>query len=251
MMGSNPMADFKTRVREWGTNAWQAAAIAAAATALVFAASHSTPFAYLNFWTYDFTVDHVGLSAPSRDVIFVDFDDDTFHRIGKYPTPRDAIAAVVKAIAAQKPRVIGLDLLLSEPRSEAEDKAMQDALTAAGTVIIAAQDAEGALPGERALPMFCQPEDPSALSGFCKENLPGAMGYATINLPFDPDGFVRQALLFRGSQALARLFSDDAGAAVHRQNNRTRRCQARHLQRARRVLCRPRDQEHPHRFLGT
>ena len=198
MMGNIPMADFRRRVRQWGTNAWRAAAIAAAATALIFAASHSTPFAYLNFWTYDFTVNHAGLTAPSRDVIFVDFDDDTFHRIGKYPVPRDAVAAVIKAVGAQKPRVIGLDILLSEPRSEAEDKAMQDALTSAGTVIIASQDAAGVLPAERALPMFCQPEDPNAPSGFCKEDAPGAMGYATINLPFDPDGFVRQALLFSG-----------------------------------------------------
>src|SRR6185312_10087527 len=193
---SHPMADFRTRVREWGTNAWRAAAIAAVATALVFAASHTTPFAYLNFWTYDFTVDHVGLSAPSRNVVFVDFDDDTFHRIGKYPTPRDAVANVIKAVAVQKPRVIGLDILLSEPRSEVEDKAMQDALTAAGSVVIAAQDGVGELPAERALPMFCQPEEPSVPSGFCKENTPGAMGYATINLPFDSDGFVRQAMLF-------------------------------------------------------
>lgn len=201
-----PMADFRTRVREWGTNAWRAAAIAAAATALVLAASHTTPFAYLNFWTYDFTVNHVGLSAPSRDVIFVDFDDDTFHRIGKYPTPRDAVATVIKAVAAQKPRVIGLDILLSEPRNEVEDKAMQDALTAAGTVIIAAQDGMGDLPAERALPMFCQPEDPSLASGFCKEDAPGAMGYATINLPFDPDGFVRQALLFPNEKERAVSF---------------------------------------------
>ncbi|HZL28291.1 MAG TPA: adenylate/guanylate cyclase domain-containing protein [Acidobacteriaceae bacterium] len=187
-----------TSVREWGTNAWRAAAIAAVATALVFAASHSTPFVYLNSWTYDFTVDHAGLSAPSRDVVFVDFDEDTFHRIGKYPVPRDAVAAVVKAVGAQKPRVIGLDILLSEPRTAVEDAAMQDALTSAGTVILASQDAAGVLPAQRALPMFCQPEDPNAPSGFCKDGTPGAMGYATINLPFDPDGFVRQALLFSG-----------------------------------------------------
>src|SRR5665213_465309 len=197
MMGNIPMAHW-TSVREWGTNAWRAAAIAAVATALVFAASHSTPFVYLNSWTYDFTVDHAGLSAPSRDVVFVDFDEDTFHRIGKYPVPRDAVAAVVKAVGAQKPRVIGLDILLSEPRTAAEDAAMQDALTSAGTVILASQDAAGVLPAERALPMFCQPEDANAPSGFCKDGTPGAMGYATINLPFDPDGFVRQALLFSG-----------------------------------------------------
>ena len=122
MMGNIPMADFRRRVREWGTNAWRAAAIAAAATALIFAASHSTPFAYLNFWTYDFTVNQRGYRQPSRDVIFVDFDEDTFHRIGKYPMPRDAVAAVIKAVGAQKPRVIGLDILLSEPRSAAEDQ---------------------------------------------------------------------------------------------------------------------------------
>jgi adenylate cyclase len=198
MMGSNPMADFWTRVRGWGTNAWRAAVIAAAATALVFAAARSTPFVYLDSWTYDFTVIHAGLAEPSRDVVFVDFDEETFRRIGKFPTPRDAVATVVKAVGAQKPRVIGLDILLSEPRSAAEDAAMVDALTSAGVVVLASEESAGALPAERALPMFCQPEDADAASGFCKEGAPGAMGYATINVPFDPDGFVRQAFLFSG-----------------------------------------------------
>ena len=178
---------------------WQAAAIAAAATLLTFLASRSTSFSDFNHWTYDFTVLHAGLSPAPSNIVLVDFDEDTFARIQKFPIPRATVADTLTRIAAQKPRVIGMDIFLSEARSPDEDTAMQTALTSAGNVILASQNSGGSLPPVVPLKTFCQPEDPTAASGFCTEGAPGALAYAFINLPMDPDGFIRQSNLFAAS----------------------------------------------------
>jgi class 3 adenylate cyclase/CHASE2 domain-containing sensor protein len=179
--------------------ALQALAIAAVATLLVALSARSSADHDFDRWTYDFTVDAVGLSAPSREVVLVDFDEDTFQRIQQYPLPRSVVADVLSRIAAARPRVIGMDLFLSEPRTAAEDKAMQDALTASAVTIIASQAGNGTLPAVTPLPQFCQPEVPGAATSFCVEGAPGAEGYAFVNLPVDTDGFLRQANLFTGT----------------------------------------------------
>jgi adenylate cyclase len=171
-------------------------AIAAVSAAAVLFLSRFPSFQDIDNLSYDFTVDHAGLSAPSPQVLFVDFDEPTFAQIRQYPIPRTYIADAITRIAAGKPRVIGVDLYLSEPRTPAEDQHMQDALTQAGVVILASQASNGDLPVVRPLPLFCQPEDPAADSGYCKEGAPGALGYALVDMPVDKDGFVRKFNLF-------------------------------------------------------
>jgi adenylate cyclase len=186
---------------------WQAGIIAIAAAALVYAISYNLSFQDFNRWTYDFTVIHAGLTKSDNKVVLVDFDDDTFSRIKQFPIPRDIFAKAITIVGAQKPRVIGMDILLSEPRTPAEDKAMQDALTNAGVVVLAAQTSGGDIPAAVPLPIFCQPEDPRADTGYCKEGTPGAMGYAFINLPIDEDGYVRQSFLIGSSPVLSAGFA--------------------------------------------
>ncbi len=175
---------------------WQSALIAVAACGLVFAASNATSFKDLNSWTYDFTVLAGGDTSVSKDVVLVDVDEESFARIGKYPIPRSTFAELVTKIGQQQPKIVGMDILLSEARSPEEDKAMQAALTSAATVIVASQSSSGVLPSLIPLPMFCQPENPKAASGFCVDGAPGAVGYAFVNLDFDSDGFIRQSELF-------------------------------------------------------
>jgi adenylate cyclase len=175
---------------------WQSAAIAAAAAALIYGASHTMSFADFNEWTYDFTVVHAGHDSTASNIIFVDFDEETFARIQKFPIPRATIADVVTRISAQKPRVVGMDIFLSEPQTPQGDAAMQAALTSAGVVILASQTSGGKLPPVVPLAAFCQPEDPHAASGFCIDGTPGALGYAFVNMPLDADGFIREANLF-------------------------------------------------------
>ena len=171
-------------------------AIAAIASAAVLFLSRFPSFRDINNLTYDFTVDHAGLSPPAPNILFVDFDEASFAQIRQYPIPRTLIATAIRRIAAGKPRVLGVDVFLSEPRTPAEDQEMQDALTAAGNVVLASQAANGNLPAVRPLPMFCQPEDPAADSGFCIDGKPGAMGYALVDMPIEEDGFVRDFNLF-------------------------------------------------------
>jgi class 3 adenylate cyclase/CHASE2 domain-containing sensor protein len=175
---------------------WQSAAIAAVAATLVFFASHATSFSDLNSWTYDFTALAGGDNSVSKDIVLVDFDEESFARIAEFPIPRRIMADLITKIGAQQPKIIGMDIFLSEPRTTEDDDAMQAALTSAQTVVVASQGPAGELPGVKPLTVFCQPETPQAASGYCKEGAPGAMGYAFINLPIDQDGFTRQGLLF-------------------------------------------------------
>jgi adenylate cyclase len=158
---------------------------------LVALLANWVPYADLESWTYDFLVNHGGYAQPSSDVVFVDFDDHTFAQVQQYPMPRSIIAQVIEQIGKAQPAVIGLDVLLSEPRDAEEDRVMQDGLTKAGNVILAAQTSAGQIPGALPLAQFCQPEDSSLPSGYCIEGRPGALGYASINMPYDDDGFVR------------------------------------------------------------
>src|SRR5271167_2157771 len=115
--------------------------------ALVAMLANWVPYSDLDNWTYDFLINHGKYAQPSPDVVFVDFDDQTFARVQQYPMPRSIIAQVIQQVGQAKPAVIGLDILLSEPRDAQEDQEMQAALTQAGNVIVAAQAAEGQLPG--------------------------------------------------------------------------------------------------------
>jgi adenylate cyclase len=175
---------------------YQGLAIAAVASVTVFAVSGLPSFQDVDDLVYDFTVDHTGLAAPSQQIVFVDFDEATFSHIRQFPIPRSLIAETVQRIALGQPRVLGIDLFLSEPRSPAEDKQMQDALTSVGVAVLASQSATANLPAVRPLPQFCEPEDPAAESGFCTEGKPGALGYALVDMPLESDGFVREFNLF-------------------------------------------------------
>jgi adenylate cyclase len=166
--------------------------LAVAICALVALLSNWVPYTDLDNWTYDFLVNHGRYAQPSADVVFVDFDDQTFAQVQQYPMPRSIIAQVIQQVGRAKPAVIGLDVLLSEPRDPEEDRVMQDALTEAGNVILAAQTSAGQIPGALPIAQFCQPEDSSSPSGYCIEGRPGALGYASINMPYDDDGFVRE-----------------------------------------------------------
>ena len=170
--------------------------LAAIASGAVLFLRHTPAFQDTDHFTYDFTIDHGGLLSSSPQILFVDFEEPTFDHIRQYPIPRSTIADAIQRVAAGGPRVIGLDVFLSEPRSAAEDQQMQQALTQAGVVVLASQDATASLPAVHPLPLFCQPEDPRADSGYCKDGTPGALGYALVDLPIEPDGFVRDFNLF-------------------------------------------------------
>lgn len=166
-------------------------AISSVVTALVALGSRTTGFRDLNFWTYDFLVTHKQDAAPSSKILIVDFDDATLARIRQFPIPRDVVAAVVERIAKAGAKIIGLDFLLTEERTAAQDRAMQQALAGAGNVILASQSGSGGIPAIQPSANFCAP-DPASF-GDCRA---GAFGFAFVNMPIDSDGFIRRMMLF-------------------------------------------------------
>ena len=120
-----------------------AAALAAVVTIAVALCSRTAAFSDYELWGYDFLVTHGSSEKALSDVIIVDFDDAAFDRLKQYPIPRSAVAQVISRVAASSPRVIGLDIFLSEPRASSEDAAMRTALGEAGNVILASQSAAG------------------------------------------------------------------------------------------------------------
>jgi class 3 adenylate cyclase len=183
-----------------------AAIVALGLTVFVSMLERWTSYGDLTNWTYDFLVNHGSYAPQSHDIVFVDFDDASFEKINKYPIPRSTIADVIERVGKAGPAVIGLDILLSEARSPDEDAAMQRALISAGNVVIGAQAATGQLPAVLPMSMFCQPENPAMPTGFCAEGKPGAFGYAAVNMPFDSDGYVRDAELLTWGKQKAESF---------------------------------------------
>ena len=183
-----------------------AAIVALGLTFLVSMLERWTPYGDLANWTYDFLVNHGRYSPTSQDIVFVDFDDATFAKIQKFPIPRSTVADLVERVGQAKPAIIGLDMFLSEARNADEDAAMQRALSSAGNVVVAAQSSTGQLPALLPLDLFCQPENPALPTGFCADGKPGAFGYAGVNMPFDSDGYVRDAELIVWGKQKAESF---------------------------------------------
>jgi adenylate cyclase len=130
---------------------------------------------------YDLLVRRRPTPPPLDKLAFVDFDDETFARLGVFPAPRATLAEVVEKIAAGGADLIGLDILLSEKRpAEAEgERRLAAALAAAGNVILADNFGGSQLAPSEPLPEF-------------KEQ---ALDVGFVNLILDGDGFVRRMYL--------------------------------------------------------
>src|SRR5215472_9343727 len=105
-------------------------------------------------FVYDWLVTHRNLGRPPESLVFVDFDNDTIRALGGYPVPRLLLARSVTKISAGQPDLIGLDWILSESRTEPEDRQLADAIEHAGNVILTDAFAAHRLLGDEPLPLF-------------------------------------------------------------------------------------------------
>jgi adenylate cyclase len=72
-----------------------------------------------------------------RDILIVSIDEKSLAEMGRWPWRRDVMAGLVRQVAAGKPRVIGIDIVFSEPESAETDQALADAVRQAGNVVLA------------------------------------------------------------------------------------------------------------------
>src|SRR6476620_7277445 len=63
-----------------------------------------------------------GVRSPlptSNHVAMVLIDDATLAQQGRWPWPRTKLAKLIRAVSAEQPKAIGMDILLPEPEDEA------------------------------------------------------------------------------------------------------------------------------------
>ncbi len=140
-------------------------------------------------WTgrADLSVYDVAIAAqghPARqDIVIVGIDDASITALGRWPWRRAVMAALVDRIAAGGPRVIGVDVIFSEPdlRYPQDDQVLMRSFAGAGNVIlpVVAEQTPGGLIVRRPLP-----------------GLGAAVGH--INMAVDIDGVARQVYLQEG-----------------------------------------------------
>jgi len=80
-----------------------------------------------------------GSQPTSKNVALVVIDDAALAKYGRWPWPRERLAQVVRAVSRQHPKVIGIDILLSEKEDPANDQALQAAIQQAGNVVLPAK----------------------------------------------------------------------------------------------------------------
>ena len=157
--------------------------------AVVTALASSHFFQDVSTWGFDQLAVHASPHPANADIVIVDFDDRTQQQVGRYPIPRTVIADVLHKVSSAKPQLVGLDLLLSEPRPQ-EDAALAAEISAAGNVVLVSELGGAGSLEIVPLPEFCTPDlkDPS----YCSQ---GAFGVGFSEFPVDDDGFVRRDFL--------------------------------------------------------
>lgn len=125
---------------------------------------------------------------PAPQVAFVDISDETVAAVKQWPIPRAMVAQGIRRIAEGSPELIGVDIQFSEPRAPDEDRALREALAAAGNVVVAWYRNEKGVVFEP-LPEFQE----------------AAFDVAAVNLFPDEDGAIRRvplALVLPGQRRL-------------------------------------------------
>lgn len=74
---------------------------------------------------------------PMKDIIIVSVDEESIKDIGRWPWRRDVQAALVSKISKGRPKVIGIDIMYTEPESKETDEKLAKAFREAGNVVLA------------------------------------------------------------------------------------------------------------------
>ena len=115
------------------------AAIAAGVFALLAGVSLTEPWDRLERRGFDaLTV----ATAPGRSALpitIVGIDEPSFAEVGRqWPWPRSLYARLIDQLSKSGALVVAMDMLLSEPSTEEEDRALAEAISRAGNVVLAA-----------------------------------------------------------------------------------------------------------------
>jgi len=75
---------------------------------------------------YNVMIELRGDPGSQSDIVIVDIDDDSIEKIGRWPWPRYILADGIRKINSGGPKVIGLNLILSEPEESTGLKTVKE-----------------------------------------------------------------------------------------------------------------------------
>jgi signal transduction histidine kinase/CHASE2 domain-containing sensor protein len=169
-------------------------------------ATPNGPLANLRNWVFDTYERHWPNSRPAAQTLIIDIDSDSISHVGQWPWPRDKLARLVERAAAA--RVIGIDLLLTEPdrlggSDHETDAILARSLRRVPVILATAADPAGISTPRPAIlaatPVFETGGDPrAALPHFRSVAWPyaalasaaGGIGFVTV--PPEADGIMRR-----------------------------------------------------------
>jgi adenylate cyclase len=147
--------------------------------AIAFSIAHLDALHTFDLSAYDLLVAAQHPEPASDRIINLDFDEATVRDLHAFPIPRPLLAQLITKIAATKPAVIGVDVILDLPRAPEDDANLAKVIDDAGNVILISEDGFGSHPRNLPLPIFEK----------------AAAGVAFGDLPIDEDGAIRRMFL--------------------------------------------------------
>lgn len=143
--------------------------------------------------------------APDGRLVVVDIDERALAAQGRFPWPRETLAALVDALGSGGAALLGLDLILAEPGTPAGDAALAAALQRHPTVLGLHLNADPRAPQIGPLPPGLAP--PPGLQAAAHAPWHGhaaplavlqaaAAGTGFVNARIDADGVTRRAPLY-------------------------------------------------------
>ncbi|MGC2062486.1 MAG: adenylate/guanylate cyclase domain-containing protein [Thermodesulfovibrionales bacterium] len=90
--------------------------------------------------TYDFRLrlrDSIRKPLVSDDIVVVSIDEKSIRQIGRWPWRREVMAELINRISGARPKVIGVDIMFTEPDNAASDLKLAEAISHAGNVVLA------------------------------------------------------------------------------------------------------------------
>lgn len=143
--------------------------------------TYSGFFARLDYLHYDLSRYFTFKPVPN-DVVIVAIDEHSLAKLGRWPWSRSVHAALVNRLSAENAKVIGLDLILTEPEldNSGADQALALAVQKAGNVVL--------------------PELLDDVYGSHNDNLilKNAAALGRVRVPLDVDGIARSFFLWEG-----------------------------------------------------
>lgn len=131
----------------------------------------------------------IGTRTASPEILLVTIDDQSLQQIGRWPWSRATHARLMTKLVQAKPKAIAYDVLFLEPSSDAEDRALAEAMSRAPSLFL---PMSFVAPGRDGAPFDALEPIPAFRAA--------ARGIGHVNLSIDPDGVVRRVQIAMGAE---------------------------------------------------